>query len=405
MRPESRCALRRALMRASIRGLRRARLSLLLSMVPVSMALLVGCGEAPQPAPFDRTASAADAPLPETLAELGALRREGAVLVPVDGVAYALGHPLFSDYADKYRTLHLPAGAAASRADSGADDGTTLQFPVGTLITKTFHYSQVPLAPQGASAAGTFSGADAALALTGQRLVETRVLLHRKTGWDAVSYLWNDAGTEARRVRAGALLALETPSARGGGGSFDYLVPDANQCAACHATDHGDGTLRPIGPKPANLAAVAVSAGDGQRSDQYALLRSRGLVRDAAPVTPWPHSGSAAARAYLDANCAHCHSDTGAADTAGLDLRYGAPLSAVGLCKSPVAAGRGSGGLARDIWPGRPDASILLYRMDHRDPGVMMPELGRSLIHAEGVALIRDWIAGIEGDCDEGSLL
>ena len=28
-----------------------------------------------------------------------------------------------------------------------------------------------------------------------------------------------------------------------------------------------------------------------------------------------------------------------------------------------------------------------------------MPELGRSLVHAEGVALIRDWIASLEGKC------
>jgi hypothetical protein len=30
---------------------------------------------------------------------------------------------------------------------------------------------------------------------------------------------------------------------------------------------------------------------------------------------------------------------------------------------------------------------------------VAMPELGRSLVHGEGVALIREWIASLRGGC------
>jgi hypothetical protein len=37
--------------------------------------------------------------------------------------------------------------------------------------------------------------------------------------------------------------------------------------------------------------------------------------------------------------------------------------------------------------------------MDSADPGVMMPELGRSTVHREGVALIKAWIAAQSGDC------
>jgi len=29
----------------------------------------------------------------------------------------------------------------------------------------------------------------------------------------------------------------------------------------------------------------------------------------------------------------------------------------------------------------------------------MMPELGRSLVHEEGLKLIRDWISSIPGQC------
>ena len=67
----------------------------------------------------------------------------------------------------------------------------------------------------------------------------------------------------------------------------------------------------------------------------------------------------------------------------------------LGACKIPIATGRGSGDALFDIVPGAPDQSILLHRMLSTEADVAMPELGRSLVHAEGVALIRDWIASL----------
>jgi hypothetical protein len=37
--------------------------------------------------------------------------------------------------------------------------------------------------------------------------------------------------------------------------------------------------------------------------------------------------------------------------------------------------------------------------MQHTDPAIAMPELGRSAIHAEGVKLVSDWIASMNGEC------
>jgi hypothetical protein len=64
----------------------------------------------------------------------------------------------------------------------------------------------------------------------------------------------------------------------------------------------------------------------------------------------------------------------------------------LGVGKTPVAAGRGSGNLRFSIVPGKPDESIILYRLKSTDPGVMMPELGRTQMQPEAVALIREWI-------------
>jgi hypothetical protein len=36
--------------------------------------------------------------------------------------------------------------------------------------------------------------------------------------------------------------------------------------------------------------------------------------------------------------------------------------------------------------------------MQSTDPGVMMPELGRQLVDERAVALMRDWIAGMDRD-------
>jgi hypothetical protein len=48
---------------------------------------------------------------------------------------------------------------------------------------------------------------------------------------------------------------------------------------------------------------------------------------------------------------------------------------------------------------GKPEESILIRRMDSDVPKVMMPELGRTITHREGVALIREWIRSLQGKC------
>jgi len=103
------------------------------------------------------------------------------------------------------------------------------------------------------------------------------------------------------------------------------------------------------------------------------------------------------ARAWLEINCAHCHNPDGPARTSGLDLlATQTDSSKMGMRKTPTAAGRGSGGRFYDIVAGKPDASILVYRIESKEPGVMMPELSRRLIDEEGVKLIRAWIASMK---------
>ena len=53
-----------------------------------------------------------------------------------------------------------------------------------------------------------------------------------------------------------------------------------------------------------------------------------------------------------------------------------------------------------DIDPGRPEKSILYFRMNSLDPGVMMPELGRSTLDQEGLDLIAAYIRSLDPKSD-----
>ena len=318
-------------------------------------------------------------------------------LVPNDGVLpYDLATPLFTDYAHKLRTVWMPAGKSARYQAEDAMD-----FPVGTIISKTFYY------PRGEGdtvlrSADAGPEADGGLAMDKVRLVETRLLVRRESGWTALPYVWDAQQTEARLMRGGELVALTLAAAGGRSEQVDYLVPDENQCAGCHSTDLKSKAVFPIGPKARHLNHDFAYA-DG-RENQLAHWRKLGYLTG-VPAGELPKNVAwddpqapleARARSYLDINCGHCHSQKGAARTSGMWLDAGTvePLR-LGRCKLPIAAGQGTGDRPWDIAPGAPDDSILTFRMQSTDPGVMMPELGRSIVHDEGVELIRRWIAAM----------
>ena len=69
-------------------------------------------------------------------------------------IPYDLNSALFSDYAEKFRFIKIPGGMHATYRDPGA-----FEFPVGTVIAKTFAYPT-----------------DARDPSKGRRLIETRIL-------------------------------------------------------------------------------------------------------------------------------------------------------------------------------------------------------------------------------------
>lgn len=341
------------------------------------------------------------------------------------GILYDLTTPLFSDYASKYRVLFLPPGKSATWNEGGKSmPNATLDFPVGTVIGKTFSFKD---------------GAD-------ENIVETRLLIHRDAGdgdslWEGMAYVWETDG-EGNRTQAKLSLSGDTQSVSWNypdpdpevaktysGSTNNYVVPHPNQCGSCHTNEDRQPGDAPIGPKVRLLNMPMDYDGDGVAEvNQLQHWVDLGLLSDAPslgvngsliaanahrlprfdvpgddfinpgvqenhPSNSAEHNTEQRARAWLETNCAHCHNSKGLASSTGVffdafrkvNLNYG-------ICKFPNTAGSASGGREYDIVPGAADESIVSFRIHGEDSGINMPPVARSVVHTEGVALIDQWI-------------
>ncbi|SMO67419.1 SO2930 family diheme c-type cytochrome [Solitalea koreensis] len=313
----------------------------------------------------------------DKLSEYGFFKGKMADLVPNDGVLpYSLNTTLFSNYAEKLRFVRVPEGATATYTSEG-----TFDFPVGTILIKNFYYPFDFRRPE-----------------KGRRIIETRLLVKQENEWVAWPYIWNDAQTDAAYDVAGETRQVSYIDNQGKKVTTNYVIPNKNQCKGCH---NKNGIIQPIGPSAMQLNRKQEYAGNAENQLEHwrkmGILNNLPNMKTVPKLAVWntPSSGSLddRARAYLDINCGHCHRKEGPASTSGMFLNIGeVEPSVFGVMKAPIAAGRGAGNRSFDIVPGKPDESILLYRMEAIDPGIAMPELGREQVHKEGVELIREWI-------------
>ena len=300
---------------------------------------------------------------------------DNSAQVPHDKVVpYELISTLFSDYSYKQRWVYVPTNQKATYYK----ESSVFDFPVGSALIKTFYY---PIDERDPS--------------KGMNLLETRLLLRKENGWEAVSYAWNDEQNEAFKKIAGKTINVSWTNFLGEEEDVRYRVPNVNQCKECHAADD---KITPIGPKARNINKdFNYEEGEFNQLDYWMTKQ----IIDSYPlelVSPVDWSDESQnindrVRSYLDVNCGHCHSPTGNANSTGLYLHLDETRDIhLGIYKKPVATGRGSGGLKYSIVPGKPEESILLHRMISLDPGVMMPESGRALSHHEAVEMVREWI-------------
>jgi uncharacterized repeat protein (TIGR03806 family) len=327
-----------------------------------------------------------------------------------NGIPYDLSTPLFTDYASKYRFVFVPEGKKATYSEH-----EVMEFPVGTVLVKTF---SMP--------------ANTANRGVNETAIETRLLINRTDGWTSLPFYW-DSTDDASYIVTGKTVAMNITH-NGEPLSFNYGVPQKNQCTNCHAVvpvlqnsdDKRKSIFKPIGPK-ARFLNTDYDYGD-QVENQLLHWENAGILsgapvnkttidtapifKDSTDISGLTHDElNKTARAYLDINCAHCHRDesltipeanyAGAAGDSGLTLEFNRIFEddtvRFGVCKTAVAGGHpadesGYNAFPRDVIPQHADKSYLVFRMNTNDGRHKMPELGRGSIHSEGVTLISAWI-------------
>ncbi len=311
-------------------------------------------------------------PVPERLADTGLYAGGDPSAIDPRNRAFAPQYPLWSDGLTKRRWVYLPPGAAIDAADEH-----DWQFPVGTRFWKEFSRDG--------------------------RRIETRMLWKAAAErWVAVSYAWNESGTDAVRADAGVPGVVEV------GPGKRHSIPSRDDCAACH----GAGRVRPLG-----FTALQLSTDRDPNAIHGEPLRAGSLTirtlveegrlaharRDLLANPPRIRAADAETRAvlgYLAANCGTCHNGRGEIAALGpiiraRDLAADGDAVARSLLGQPTRwqiPGRGDGTVL--VSPGEPDASALVARMRSRSPSSQMPPLGTVVRDQQAVDAIARWIGG-----------
>jgi uncharacterized repeat protein (TIGR03806 family) len=313
-----------------------------------------------------------DTGYPATLSETG-LFADVATLAPNPGlVEYDVNLPFWSDHAKKRRWFGLPD--PTSKVTFSKEDAWTT--PAGMIWVKHFDMEMQRGNPA-----------------TAKRL-ETRVFVRNATGAYGVSYRWNAAGTEATLVAdAGDEFDLSI-NINGSLQTQRWRIPSRAECMTCHSPQAGHALSfrtrqlnRPgsLGKLTGNFISQLELAGYLDGFDPAETPLPRHLRPDEEEF-----SLESRARAWLDVNCSYCHAPGGTVP-AGFDARSQVPLFWTALVNGPPQ----SGVLHPDdrlLVPGEPERSVMAHRMVGRNGYSRMPPLATSVIDAEGLELIEDWI-------------
>lgn len=298
---------------------------------------------------------------------------------------YEPASALFTDYALKKRFLWMPPGVKATYNT----DGTILNFPVGTVLIKTFYYNTVQ--PGNTT-----------------KIIETRLMVRKSDGWKFYEYLWNDAQTDADLVSGddfinGSTVPISFRKPDNTIENIQYRIPADSECLACHKINE---IATPIGVKPQNLNVNYAFSG-GSMNQLQKMVDLGYLASYPSTIATTVNYKDAAQplelrmRSYLDANCAHCHQDLGRCDYR-LNIRFGfaqtTSLSYMGVCTDAEEVL--SPTLSKIVTPGNISKSVLYYRSHTNDESERMPMLGRTIRHDEGLALMEQWINSLTQTCN-----
>ncbi len=341
---------------------------------------------------------------PRKLSETGIFDTVGAKLadqVPSPGVhPFSINAQRWADHAVAERFVGLPGTGAAKMYDGFVP------------IPEVFFSGQVFL-PKNGVLVKTLSMDMVKGDPSTRRRMETQILHYDGKNWNAYTYAWNEAGTDADLVPAGGMdrpIRVVDGDAPGGKRDQTWHFPSRAQCITCHNPWVGYA----LAFNPLQLTRPEGSGNVG--ADPLQQLQKLGLVElfqangnkkvesfTKAPAThqlsnPYADGVSIAdrARSYLHVNCSHCHQPN-AGGSVVLDLRKSTPeRETKALGANPVQGNFQIPG-ASIVSPGDPYSSTLYYRMAKTGPG-HMPHMGSEMVDPKGLALVHDWIAKIPSD-------
>ena len=291
---------------------------------------------------------------------------------PVSGVIpYDVNVPFWSDNATKDRYLAIPDGTTMTISANGH-----WELPVGSVLIKHIRL--------------------------GGQLIETRLLMrHTDGGWGGYSYEWLADQSDAVLLDTGKSVDINGQT---------WIYPSRTECLQCHTNVAGVS----LGTETIQLNRETTYPATGRTANQIDTLNAIGMIDP-------PLNGSASslglpamlnpydagdvhlrARSWLHTNCSYCHRPLGPTQF-DIDMRFATANPDMNLCNVPSTSetdvGLGVG--APRIEPGNPANSVLMVRIQDRDPlaHIMMPPLGSTLVDTTAVNLLDAWITGMGNTC------
>jgi uncharacterized repeat protein (TIGR03806 family) len=329
---------------------------------------------------------------PRKLSQTG-LFADTAKHIPEKGlIPYSVNAELWSDGAIKERFIAVPGEGriefeTVTYPQPALGSVPGWRFPDGTVLVKTFSLETSP---------------------GKKKRLETRLLVAERVGgteeygdqvWNGYTYIWNDEDTDAEladikgvdreyAVQAGAIVKKQK-----------WHFPSRAECTMCHTVT----AKYSLGVNTAQMNRDHDYG--GTVANQLATLDHIGLFDKKLPKSPkdlekladyrdTTASLDARARAYLHANCSHCHRKWGGGN-AEFQLLSTLPVRDLGVVD--VKPGQGAFDLRdpRILVPGDPDRSMLHHRMTRLGLG-RMPHIASNVVDDDAVKLIRDWIKGMK---------
>lgn len=289
---------------------------------------------------------------------------------------------LFTDYAKKSRYVWMPEGTSANYVS----DFESLNFPNGSVLIKNFFYENV-------------------LPNYERKVMETRLLFKRNGVWEFADYIWNETQDSAQYSLDGLVQPIDVVLENGQTISIDYRIPAVAECNTCHKISE---VSAPIGPKPQNLNAD-LEYQDGLMN-QLMKWTEKGFLEPTYPseietVVDWENDTAPLrdrVRAYLDANCSHCHKASAHCSYRNIRYDFESTITDenMGICVPFDEPLPGQPPMEYIIAAGSPSKSMLIYRMLSEDENVQMPLIGKSVVHEEGIQLLANFINSLEETCN-----